>query len=273
MKTDILILVPTRMEIAPLLKISQTQSETKSEAGRIIIHAKYMEQNFKILITEPGIVNTAQALTEEIVMHRPGIVLQTGIAGIFRETGLQTGDIAVAESERYIHAGIEADRSSHDAINLAPLPFDLIAGDVLTRKGILPVDSEFSRVCFEILQNHFPAKKIRVIKGHFITVSTITSSKDTAKKFFSLFSPCMEAMEGSAAAHVAALYRIPFIEIRAGSNYVGQRDKSRWNISLAAKRASLATAIVIEKVSGILHENLIKPLVPYSSVSVKKTKK
>jgi len=253
MTTDILIISPTKMEINPLLNIAQTQTKTISESGRTIICAKYMEQKFKILITGPGIVNTAEALTGEIVQHRPGIVVQTGIAGIFRESGLKTGDIAIAESEQYIHAGIETYRIPPD-FKLDPLPFDLISGKVLTKKGIFPVDAELSRLCFKILRDHFSIKKIQVNRGHFITVSTITASENTAQKLFSIFSPCMEAMEGSASAHVAALYKIPFVEIRAGSNYVGQRDKSKWNIPLAAKRISNVVAALIQKVSEILPE-------------------
>ena len=254
MKTDILIISPTRMEITPLLKLAQNQSEIINKSGRVLIDAMYMQKKFKILITEPGIVNTAQALTEEIIQNRPAIVIQTGIAGIFKNTGLKIGDIAVAESEQYIHAGIET-CVPYRNFNLDPLPFDLISGSSPTRKGIFPVDLGRSHLCFKILQNYFAMKKIQVGRGLFITVSTITGSDSTAEDLFSIFSPCMEAMEGAAAAHVAALYKIPFIEIRAGSNYVGQRNKSKWNIPLAAERASLAVAALIKRAPEIVSES------------------
>jgi futalosine hydrolase len=32
------------------------------------------------------------------------------------------------------------------------------------------------------------------------------------------------------------LYDIPIIEVRSASNYVGERDKSKWDIDLAAKQ-------------------------------------
>ena len=254
MKTDILIISPTKIEIAPLLKLAEKQSETKNESGSTIINARYMKKKFNILITEPGIVNTAHALTAEIIRNRPAIVIQTGIAGIFKKTGLKIGDIAVAESEQYIHAGIETGRSNRN-LNLDPLPFDLISGRSITKKGVFPVDSGLSRLCFKILQNYFSMKNIQVSRGLFITVSTITGSKSTAEELFSIFSPCMEAMEGAAAAHVAAVYKIPFIEIRAGSNYVGQRNKSKWDIPLAAERASLAVAALIERTYEIVSES------------------
>lgn len=36
-----------------------------------------------------------------------------------------------------------------------------------------------------------------------------------------------EAMEGAAFAHIARLYKIPMVEIRAASNFVGERDKAK----------------------------------------------
>jgi futalosine hydrolase len=47
----------------------------------------------------------------------------------------------------------------------------------------------------------------------------------------------MEQMEGSAAAHIAIIYNIPFIEIRSASNFVGKRDVDSWNPDLAFKNA------------------------------------
>ncbi len=251
MKNDILIISATMMEIAPLLNCSLVQSEIISESGRTIIHAEHKSQPFNIMITGPGTVNAAQALTSEIEHHRPGIIVQTGIAGIFKETGLKIGDIAIAKSERYIHTGIEPDKSSLD---LAPLPFELILDHPLTKKGIFPVHTGLADLSLKILSDNFSTKKIHVAKCPFITVSTITTSNNTAQKLFSIFSPCMENMEGSGAAQVAAIYRIPFLEIRAGSNYAGKRDTSMWNIPLATERASLAAAALLEKGSDILSE-------------------
>ncbi len=239
----ILIITATEKEAAPLMSISEKQSETHSESGRIIISAQYKNQQFKILITGPCTINTAHALTCELERSRPAIVIQMGIAGIFKKTKLRIGDIALAESERYIHTGIETDQPYPD---IDPLPFNLIDGNCLTVQGVFPVHSKLTTLSFQIIKKHPAMEKITISKGPFITVSTITSSSHTAKKLSNMFSPCMEAMEGSAAAHITQLYNIPFIEIRAGSNYVGERDKSKWDIPLSTKSVSRAVAVLIE---------------------------
>nr|NJM04329.1 hypothetical protein [Desulfobacula sp.] len=54
----------------------------------------------------------------------------------------------------------------------------------------------------------------------------------------------MEAMEGAASAHIAALYRVPFLEVRAASNVAGERDKGKWDPERAAKHLEEACAII-----------------------------
>ena len=83
-----------------------------------------------------------------------------------------------------------------------------------------------------------------MVKGPFITVSTLTSSFDQAGRLHAALSPVMEAMEGAASAHIAALYKVPFIEVRAASNFTGERDKGKWDVEMAAKHLGEACAII-----------------------------
>ena len=51
-------------------------------------------------------------------------------------------------------------------------------------------------------------------------------------------------MEGAAAAHICALYEVPFLEIRGISNLVADRDRGSWQVDRAvavAGRAALAS--------------------------------
>jgi futalosine hydrolase len=60
----------------------------------------------------------------------------------------------------------------------------------------------------------------------------------------------MESMEGAAAAHVAGLYQVPMAEIRAASNRVGDRDKTRWDIRTAAGTVADICETIIRKRPG-----------------------
>ncbi len=189
------------------------------------------------MITGPGVFNAVHALTVYLEKTTPAMILQTGIAGVFRQTGLDIGDVAIATQEHYIHTGTRTDSLEND-----PLPFDLIDTNPLSRKGIYPFEQDRVDRTHEILFWICSANKINIVKGPFITVSSITSSVKQADGLYSAFSPVMEAMEGAASAHIAALYGIPMIEVRAASNFVGERDKSKWDIDLATKQLGLACA-------------------------------
>jgi len=60
------------------------------------------------------------------------------------------------------------------------------------------------------LQTDSITSDFQVKKGPFITVSTITTTNARAHALFERFAPCMEQMEGAAAAHISMIYNIPF---------------------------------------------------------------
>ena len=235
MNPDLLILSATAFEVSHFLTLHPGASKHMTRSGLTLISGKIYHKTYDLVITGPGVFNAAHALTVYLEKSHPALVLQSGIAGIFRQTGGNIGDIGIATREHYIHTGIQSDRLEN-----LPLPFDLIDACPLTRKGIYLFEKDRVDHTHEILSRSLSSNKINIIKGPFITVSTLTSSLRQVDTLYSTFSPVMEAMEGAACAHVAARYDIPFIEVRAASNYVGERDKSKWDIGLAAKHLGLA---------------------------------
>ncbi|WP_457552397.1 futalosine hydrolase [Desulfobacula sp.] len=240
MNPDLLILCATPFEIAHFIRLHPGDSKRLTRTGLIIISGKVHHKTYDLMITGPGVFNAAHALTVYLETSSPALVLQTGIGGIFRQTGLNIGDLAVASQEHYIHTGIQT-----DCLENNPLPFDLIKTDPLTRKGIYFFEQDRVDHTLEILSRTFPANKIKITKGAFITVSAITSSIEQADRLYLAFSPVMEAMEGAASAHIARCYDIPLMEIRSGSNFVGERDKSKWDMDLAVKQLGQVCAAIL----------------------------
>lgn len=234
---DLLILCATAGEISHFLDVSPGNSQRLTRTGLTIISGHLRHKTYELILTGPGVFNAAHALTVYLETASPALVLQTGIAGVFKETGGKIGDIAIATQERYIHTGIQA-----EGMTAAPLPFDLIEEKPLTRQGIYPFDSDRVNQYHDLLSESFSTGKTKIIKGPFITVSSITASFARAGQLHAAFSPVMEAMEGAACAHIASLYGIPMIEIRSASNFVGERDKSQWDIDLAAKQLGAMAA-------------------------------
>ena len=99
-------------------------------------------------------------------------------------------------------------------------------------------------------ENQFPYQNGRLLNTHSnavfpqlqdlkmvsaITVNKVLgkeSSIEAAKKHFH---PDIESMEGAAVFYSCLMSHQPFAEIRAISNYVEERDKSKWDIPLAVK--------------------------------------
>lgn len=241
-----LILSATRMEIEPLLKGSSVLNEELSPSGRGLFSCQSRDCPFDILVTGPGVFNACQAAAEHLCRHRPALILQTGIAGIFPESGLDIGDIGIAESECYIHFGVESTTGLP-----SPLPFDLIDAHPLTRQGLFPTDPALTEGILGLLKHRLPKQASSLSAGPFVTVSTITATRKTADRINNTHHPLMESMEGAASAHVACCHSLPFIEVRSGSNRVGDRDKATWNIPLAVQRACLALRIIIEQGSDL----------------------
>ena len=241
MPDKILVAAATRMEAADLLSASTVEQEFgfgDEDSIRVSIHSI----PFFLGITGIGAVNTASRLTRFIERINPGLIIQVGIAGTFAESGLGIGDVAVAAREVYIHAGVENPASSYP---LDPLPFPLAEGLEETCRGIFYPDPRLAETARKASEKVFSGTGVKVKKGPFITVSTITAVRETERLLHNLFAPLAESMEGAAAAQTANLYGIPFVQIRAVSNFVGIRDKSRWDIPKACRNAASACAAVI----------------------------
>ncbi len=130
------------------------------------------------------------------------------------------------------------------SLRLDPLPFDLIPGQTDSRRGVYHLNTLLADSCHRKLARNLAC---RVEKGPFVTVSAITGSFEKAAVLSAAFSPVMESMEGAAVAHVAALYQVPMVEIRAASNRVGDRDKTRWDIPGAVQTVADICDTVLEK--------------------------
>lgn len=213
--------------------------------GREIITGTLEKKRVAVLITGPGMINTAQALTAVFEHDLPDIVLQTGCAGAFRQSGLGIGDIAVATQAINAELGVEA---LEDDMRLThALPFAVLEGHSVDIRHAYPVNSLLAQSAFAILKRTYADTPVQVKPGPIISVATITASERRATRLYAQFAPVMEAMEGAAAAHVAFHYHIPFIEIRAASNDVAERDRRNWNLELAFERNAAAAAAFIRE--------------------------
>ena len=227
----ILLVCATAMELAPFLDRRDWEDVPSPAFPGTPILKRLTQAPTDILITGPGMANTIHGLTAYLAQspHRPEIIFDIGIAGAFDRdgNGPGIGDIVVGSRAVYAHTGVTGAALPHQ-----PLPFDLIPGMTETRQGVYATNpvlvDQWTQLFFQVgLPCH---------QGPILTVSAITGTPEAAQELEQVHSPVAEAMEGAGVAHVASLYRIPFLEIRSISNAVGERDKQLWDIPGACRR-------------------------------------
>lgn len=232
---SLLIIVATEEELSPLA--AQVQRPEHSIRGRSrSIEGNIKEIPARLILSGPGVLNTVQALTAAIERSRPSMILMTGCAGAFQQAGMAVGDIGVAAEEIDAHLGIEGETTDAPP---APLPFPVLRAEGMEIRGRYPLHPMAEDVRWR-LSRRFEGESVQVKAGPFLTVSTVTASDKRADMLYHAFGPLMENMEGAGGAHVAALYRIPFLEIRCASNRVGNRNRSAWELSAAFDRCAEA---------------------------------
>ena len=209
----------------------------KKKSGNNPLYYKGNLTGIPVVMAVSGIgkVNAAHAVTRLVHDHTPSLIMNIGVGGAYPSSGLKIGDVAIAEKEFYGDEGVLLKDGFHEA--------DII-GIPLLKKGrrtyfnVFPLDRDLIRKAVRAFA--LCPSPSAVQSGPFVTVSTCTGTTKRARDIEKKYHAVCENMEGAAIAHVCALYEIPLIEMRGISNMVGDRDRSGWNIGLAAEHCQAA---------------------------------
>ena len=202
-------------------------------AGREWVSGKVGGEEVLLVATGIGAVNAAHALTCVLQGRRPAWVLQVGVGGAYPQSGLGIGDWALASEENYGDLGVRTEKGwqGGDVIGIPVLDGDVV------RYNNFPLDGAWVQQAAGIL----PEAQV----GPFVTVQECSGTDALGLERGARFGALCENMEGAAAAHLCALYGVPFIEVRAMSNMVERRDRERWDLPWAVERAQAAALVLL----------------------------
>ena len=96
-----------------------------------------------------------------------------------------------------------------------------------------------------------PGARPAVLLGPCVTASRMTGTTAEAEEMARRWAAYAESMEGAAAAHICALYRVPLLEIRGISNLVIDRDRDTWQVERAVEVAGRAALAVVGALSHL----------------------
>jgi futalosine hydrolase len=192
-----------------------------------------------ILVGGMGKTNAAQALTAHLEREPARGVIGFGVGGAYPGSALDTDGVAIATEEIYGDEGVETPAGwiSTEGIGI---PLLEAAGARTFNRFRLEPDRVSAAA--ELLRS----AGITARSGAFVTVSTCSGTARRGLELAGRHGAVCETMEGAAYAHVAALYAIPFLEVRGISNLVEDRDLSRWRLQDAAFRAAEAAALLVD---------------------------
>ena len=199
-----------------------TATDTEAEALRRIPEIKSCPDGFLLgqseiclLVTGVGSIATSWAMTKWLSSNpKPDLAINIGIAGSFRDE-ISIGTVVNVKSEQFCDFGIEeADhvKTVFDAGYVDPDEFPFRNGKLVN-------------------PNWFENLEIPAVHG--VTGNISHGAADSIARIKKDFDPDIESMEGAAIFYVCLFEKVPFLEIRAISNYVDIRDTEKWDIPSA----------------------------------------
>jgi len=209
----ILIVAATRFEVRPLtdhFAFVQKEDETLS-------HFRYRNSDVDILITGMGMTATAYHLGKQLAMTAYDLVINAGVCGSFT-ADIPIGEVVEITEENFSELGAESKNSFLTLFDLGLMEPD----DPPFRSG---------KLINTTITLSSALSDLRKVRG--TTTNIIHGNPETIRKIIGIFRPDVESMEGAAVFYACLTAAIPFHQVRGISNFVEERDKSKWDIPLA----------------------------------------
>jgi futalosine hydrolase len=226
MLKNILITSATIQELEPFLKWLKKNSVLCSKEKNYFCF-EVNKTNIHIKICGVGMVSTAYELGK-LSHEKFDYSINVGIAGAF-DKSIKIGEVVVVKEEIFSELGAEDGKR-----------FLKISDLNLGNEKIAP-------------SKLFVPKKIlsHLKKVRGITVNTVHGDIHSIKKVVERFHPQIESMEGGAFYFACHHNKWKCLQIRAISNYVEKRDKTKWNIPLAIQELNKTLIDLIKYLCNI----------------------
>jgi futalosine hydrolase len=216
MGKQILVLAATIEEIEPFITI------VRNNQGILNGHS------IGVMISGIGLTSTTYQLTKQVSIKRPDLMIQAGLAGSF-DPNIVLGSVVIVKQDRI------ADEVVIENNKLATL-YDL----GLRSPDAFPYKKQWLTYKFKTQG----LLKYPEVKG--ISVNQITTDEQMIKMLRVKYKPVIESMEGAALHFVGLTEKIPFIQLRAVSNYIGERNKKNWKMKESINHLNEAIIEIIK---------------------------
>ena len=236
-KTEILIVFSTELEAESLLKKSDEKGITLIDGNTFKLKNVVAE----IFISGIGIPLTSYSLTKKLVQKKYDLVINAGICGTFNDD-LYIGDCVSVILDEFADIGVSYGDAS----------FKTLFEEGLIKQNRQPFNNG---KLYNPLKSNIDTELPKVTA---ITVNTVSGNTEQIEFRKEKFDPDVESMEGAAFAYVCRKENVNFLQIRAVSNRIEERNKDNWNIPLALDNLGDEIFRILEKISDKNQEIIIK---------------
>ncbi len=193
----ILLCAATEFEIAPTIQYFQENP--------------LKDHKLDFLITGTGLLSATYSLTKYLSATKSDLVIQAGIGGSLDQT-LKLGETFAILSDCIGDSGVEENKifKSLFDLNLA----EANRPPWLNGKLVNPTRLLLAKTSLSLAEG--------------ITVNEISTNEKRILYYREKWNAQIESLEGAALHYVALQEKIPFLQIRSISNYIGERDKTKW---------------------------------------------
>lgn len=195
----ILLCAATEMEIAPTIRFLST----------------HQTNDVVVVVTGVGLMTCTYALTKSVFQHQPDLIMQGGIAGTLN-SNLELGSVVAVRNETIGDLGVQEGMNFQSLFELNLLSRDMDPW----QQGLLTNENEILH-------------KTGLPVVDCVTVNEISTNEETIAYYREKLNAQIETMEGAALHYVGLMEKIPFIQIRSLSNFIGERDKEKWMMEKA----------------------------------------
>ncbi len=193
----------------------------------------FNSNNVQFHVTGIGMLATAVSLTKLVLQEKPDMIIQAGIAGCFN-LNMPIGKVVTISSETIGDLGVHENNDWKDVFDLQLVDVNSIP---FTNKQLL---NSYLAQLNTLALDAVPA----------ITVNEISTNSKRILQLQEKYHPIIESMEGAALHYVCTDLRVPFLQLRSISNYIGERDKTKWQIQEAIENLNETLVAMLYKLKS-----------------------
>lgn len=186
----------------------------------------------EILVTGVGLMNACFSLTNYLHNTIPDLIVQAGIAGSFHHK-LLPGSVVVVKEELMGDCGVWENNQWNDLFDMG---LDANNTGIWEDKKLINPHKEMVHL--------LDLQEVRSL-----TVNQVSSNPAIIHVLYQKYQPDIESMEGAVFHYVCLKKNIPFVQIRAISNIVGDRNKANWQMQPAIEVLNLEIIKLLQKLT------------------------